>query len=229
MKRLLGSYALVTGGSSGIGAACARALAGEGAAVLATGRRFPVGPAAAPQLGDVAFAHLDVTDEREVAERFAALPQLDVVVCSAGTGTFAPIINASVGELREMLEVHVIGTLTCAREALRRMQPRRKGHIVVIGSHAVHHAFTDCGGYTAAKAGQLGLVRVLAAEARPYDVRVTALLAGATDTPIWDDRPGFDRAKMMKPDDVASFLMSIVTRPGIAVEEVTVTPPGGVL
>ena len=228
MKRLLGSYALVTGGSSGIGAACARALAAEGAAVLATGRRFP---AAAPalQLGEVAMAHLDVTDEREVAACIGSLPQLDVIVCSAGTGTFAPIINASVAELREMLDVHVIGTLTCAREALRRMQPRRKGHIVVIGSHAAHHAFTDCGGYTAAKAGQLGLVRVLAAEARPYDVRVTALLAGATDTPIWDDRPGFDRSKMMKPEDVASFLISIVTRPGIAVEEVTVTPPAGVL
>jgi NAD(P)-dependent dehydrogenase (short-subunit alcohol dehydrogenase family) len=228
VKRLLGSYALVTGGSSGIGAACARALAAEGAAVLATGRRFP---AAVPalQLGEVAMAHLDVTDEREVAACIGSLPQLDVIVCSAGTGTFAPIIHASVAELREMLDVHVIGTLTCAREALRRMQPRRKGHIVVIGSHAAHHAFTDCGGYTAAKAGQLGLVRVLAAEARPYDVRVTALLAGATDTPIWDDRPGFDRGKMMKPEDVASFLISIVTRPGIAVEEVTVTPPAGVL
>ena len=229
MKRLLGAYALVTGGSSGIGAACARALAAEGAAVVATGRRFPAGPVSLPQLGDVAMAHLDVTDEREVAARIAELPQLDVLVCSAGVGTFGPIVNASVAELRAMLEVHVVGTLACAREALRRMQPRRKGHIVVIGSHAAHHAFTYCGGYTAAKAGQLGLVRVLAAEARPYDVRVTALLAGATDTPIWDDRPGFDRTKMMQPSDVASFLISIVARPGIAVEEVIVTPPAGVL
>ena len=48
---------------------------------------------------------------------------------------------------------------------------------MIIGSHAAHHAFTDCAGYTAAKAGQLGLVRVLAEEARPYDIRVTALLA----------------------------------------------------
>ena len=83
--------------------------------------------------------------------------------------------------------------------------------------------------YTAAKAGQLGLSRVLAAEARPYDIRVTSLLPGATDTPIWDDRPGFDRAKMMQPADVASFLVSIVARPGISVEEVTITPPAGVL
>jgi hypothetical protein len=60
-------------------------------------------------------------------------------------------------------------------------------------------------------------------------VRVTALLAGATDTPIWDERPGFDRAKMMKPEDVAGFLVSIVARPGISVEEVVVTPPAGVL
>jgi sepiapterin reductase len=109
------------------------------------------------------------------------------------------------------------------------MLPRRRGHIVVVGSHAVHHAFADCGAYTAAKAGQLGLVRVLAAEARPYDVRVTAVLPGAVDTPIWDDRPGFDRAKMMRPDDVAGFVVAIVARPAIAVEEVVVTPPAGAL
>ena len=235
MKRLLGKYALVTGGSSGIGAACARALADEGAGVLACSRRLREGgphgggPVATPTLGQVAFAHLDVTDEAEVTQRIAGMPELDVLVCSAGTGTFGPIVNASCKDLREMLDVHIVGTLTCAREALRRMQPRRKGHIVVIGSHAAHHGFTDCSGYTAAKAGQLGLTRVLAAEARPHDVRVTALLAGATDTPIWDDRPGFDRRKMMKPEDVAGFMLSIVTRPQIAVEEVVVTPPAGVL
>ena len=229
MKRLLGTYALVTGGSSGIGAACADLLSREGAGVVACGRRFAVGPVRAPALGEVRQANLDVTDEAEVRARFAELPELDLLVCAAGVGTYGPIINASVAELRDMLEVHIVGTLTCAREALRRMQPRRKGHIVVIGSHAAHHAFTDCGAYTAAKAGQLGLTRVLAAEARPYDIRVTALLPGATDTPIWDDRPGFDRTKMMKPEDVASFLLSIVTRPAIAVEEVILTPPAGVL
>ena len=229
MKRLLGKFAIVTGGSSGIGAACAEALAAEGAAVLATGRRYDHGPAAHPALGQVVHAGLDVTDEAAVVRRFAELPQLDLVVCSAGVGTFGPVINASVADLRAMLEVHIVGTLLCAREALRRMQPRRKGHIVIVGSHAAHRAFTDCAGYTAAKAGQLGLARVLAEEARPYDIRVTTLLPGATDTPIWDDRPGFDRSKMMKPEDVASFLIAIVARPGISVEEVILTPPAGIL
>jgi 3-oxoacyl-[acyl-carrier protein] reductase len=229
VKRLLGKFAIVTGGSSGIGAACAAALAAEGAAVLATGRRFAHGPIRVPGLGEVVEAHLDVTDEAEVEARFAELPELDLLVCSAGVGTFGPVIDASARELRAMLEVHVVGTMLCAREALRRMQPRRTGHIVAIGSHAAHRAFRDCSGYTAAKAGQLGLMRVLAEEARPYDVRVTSLLPGATDTPIWDDRPDFDRTKMMQPADVASFLVAIVTRPGISVEEVTLTPPAGAL
>jgi len=229
MKRLIGKLALVTGGSSGIGAACAAALAAEGAGVVATGRRFRGGPFRVPAPGEISEAHLDVTDEAEVVARFAELPEIDVLVCSAGVGTFGPMIHAPAAELRAMLEVHVVGTMLCAREALRRMQPRRRGHIVAIGSHAAHRAFTDCSGYTAAKAGQLGLVKVLAEEARPYNVRVTALLPGATDTPIWDDRPGFDRSKMMQPADVASFLIAIVTRPGIAVEEVTVMPPAGAL
>jgi NAD(P)-dependent dehydrogenase (short-subunit alcohol dehydrogenase family) len=229
MKRLLGKFAIVTGGSSGIGAACATALAAEGAAVLSLGRRFTAGPANVPGLGEIVDARLDVTDEAAVRARFAELRELDIVVLSAGVGTFGPIANASVAELRAMLDVHVVGTMLCAREALRQMMPRRRGHIVVIGSHVAHRAFTDCSGYTAAKAGQVGFARVLAEEARPYDIRVTTLLPGATDTPIWDERPGFDRAKMMKPADVAGFLVSIVARPGISVEEVTVTPPAGAL
>ena len=229
MKRLIGRVAIVTGGSSGIGAACAAALAAEGAAVLATGRRFPAGQAQVPAPGEVVQAHLDVTDEIEVKTRFAELAQIDLLVCSAGAATFGPVLNAQVADLKVMLNVHILGTMLCAREALRRMQPRRKGHIVAIGSHVAHRAFADCSGYTAAKAGQLGFMKVLAEEARPYDVRVTALLAGATDTPLWDDRPGFDRGKMMKPEDIAGVLVAIVVRPAISVEEVMVTPPAGAL
>jgi NAD(P)-dependent dehydrogenase (short-subunit alcohol dehydrogenase family) len=229
MQRLHGKLAIVTGGSSGIGAACATALAAEGAAVVSTARRFARDAMAVPAAGEVAQAHLDVTDEAEVAARFAAVPEVDLVVCSAGVGTFGPLIDTRVADLRAMLDVHIVGTLLCAREALRRMQPRRTGHIVAISSHVAYRAFTDCSGYTAAKAGQLGLMKVLAEEARPHNVRVTSLLVGATDTPIWDDRPAFDRGKMMQPADVASFLVELVARPGISVEEAIVMPPAGAL
>jgi NAD(P)-dependent dehydrogenase (short-subunit alcohol dehydrogenase family) len=231
MKRLIGKYVLVTGGSSGIGRAIAEAMAAEGAAVVASGRRYKSASIVKDALtfGKVTNVCLDVTDEAAVRARIAELPEIDILVCSAGLGSFGPLLATQAAALREMLDTHVVGTFLCAREALRRMQPRKQGHIVAIGSVAAKQAFTDCSAYTAAKAGQLGLVKVLAEEARPYNVRVTAVLPGATDTPIWDDRPGFDRSKMLKPDDVAGFVVAIVARPGMAVEEVSISPPAGAL
>jgi NAD(P)-dependent dehydrogenase (short-subunit alcohol dehydrogenase family) len=230
MARLTGKHAVVTGASTGIGAAVARALAAEGAAVIGFARRFEATRLAAPPPpGEVIEVALDVTDERAVVERFAELPGLDILVCSAGVGWFSPVVTTEVAKLRAMLEVHVVGTFLCAREALRRMQVQRGGHIVTVCSIAAHRAFAECAAYTAAKAGQLGLTRVLAEEARPYDVRVTALLPGATDTSIWDDRPGFDRSKMMQAGELAGYLVETLVRPGVAVEELVVMPPAGAL
>ena len=229
MNRLAGKLCAVTGASSGIGLAVAKAFAAEGAAVIAYARRFRDSNAAHVGAGRIAEVGLDVTDEAQVRARFGELRALDVLVCSHGTGAFAPIATASAQDLRSMLDTHVVGTFLCAREALRLMRPARRGHIVNVSSHAALRAFADCSGYTAAKAGQLGLTRVLAEEARAYDIRVTALLPGATDTPIWDERPGFDRAKMMKPEAVAEIVVELVTRPGVAIEELVVTPPAGAL
>ncbi|MEZ4360066.1 MAG: SDR family oxidoreductase [Kofleriaceae bacterium] len=229
MKRLLGRVALVTGGTSGIGAAIAAALAREGAAVIAAGRRGAPGPLPPPRAGAVLDVELDVTDEARVVERVAEPAALDVLICAAGVGVFAPVTRARVGDLRAMLEVDVVGTFLCAREALRRMAPQRRGHIVVIGSNAAQRPFTDCAAYTAAKAGQHGFTKVLAEEARPYDVRVTLVVPGATDTAIWDDRPGFDRAAMMRASELADVIVAVVARPGLVVEELTVVPPAGAL
>jgi 3-oxoacyl-[acyl-carrier protein] reductase len=226
--RLAGKVCAVTGASSGIGEAIARALAAEGAAVVAYARRFRDARARLAA-GRVAEVGLDVTDEAAVKDRFGQLATLDVLVCSHGTGQFAPIATAEVADLRAMLDCHVVGTFLCAREALRLMKPAGRGHVVAVSSHAALRGFAECGGYTAAKAGQLGLTRVLAEEARPFGVRVTALLPGATDTPIWDDRPGFDRARMMRPADVAGVVLDLVCRPEVGVEELVVMPPGGAL
>ena len=121
MKRLLGKFAVVAGGSSGIGAACAEAMASEGAGVLATGRRYDNGQIPPPTLGRVTRAQLDVTDEAAVDRVISAMPEVDILVYSAGVGTFGPAINATTSSVRAMLEVHVLGLLNCARAALRRM------------------------------------------------------------------------------------------------------------
>lgn len=227
--RLLGRSALVTGGTSGLGEACARALAKEGAAVVAAGRRGATGPLILPRGGQVVSTALDVTDEEAVVARLAELPELEILICAAGLGAFAPVVRTPVADLRALLEVDVVGTFLCAREALRSMSTRRRGHIVVIGSIAAQRAFVDCGAYTAAKAGQHGLAKVLAEEARAYNVRVSLIAPGATDTAIWDGRPGFDRDRMMVPDDVAGVITSVVARSNLAIEELTILPPAGAL
>ena len=229
-RGLDGRLCVVTGASSGIGLAAARALAAAQGRVLACARRFEGGvPTLLPAPGEVIDVHLDVTDEAQVSGLLGALPMVDVLVNAAGVGRFAPLAEATLADLRAMLEVHVVGTFLCCREAVRAMQPRGSGHIVTIGSISAVRAFPDCAGYSAAKAGQAGLSRVLAEEARAHDIRTTLLTVGAVDTAIWDQRPGFDRARMMRAEDVAELVVEVVTRPGMAVEEIVVNPPAGAL
>jgi NAD(P)-dependent dehydrogenase (short-subunit alcohol dehydrogenase family) len=231
MQRFEGRVAAVTGASSGIGAAIAAALAGEGAQVVGFARRFGapgVAAAGAPVPGRVREVRLDVTDEAEVRARFAELPALDILVMCAGNFLTAPLLEASAAELRGMLDVHVVGAFLCAREALRHMAPRRRGHIVNVSSIAAFRTFPGASAYTAAKEAQRGLTRVLVEEARAFDVRVTGLYPGATDTPAWDGT-GMDRGKMMAPAALAGLVVDVLARPELSVEELVVLPPAGVL
>jgi NAD(P)-dependent dehydrogenase (short-subunit alcohol dehydrogenase family) len=227
---LAGKLCAVTGGSTGLGAAIADALAAAGASVCALARRHAEGPL--PErlpAGQVTRARLDVTDEAAVAGVFAALGGVDVLVACAGTGSFAPLVETTVAELREMLEVHVVGAFLCARAILRQPGDGRVRHIVNVSSVAAFRTFTSSGAYTAAKEGQRGLSRVLTEEARAVGVRVTSLYPGAIDTSMWDGRAGFDRASMLQASDVAGLVVEIVKRPELAVEELVVMPPAGAL
>jgi len=226
--RLVGKICVVTGASSGIGAAIARAFAAEDAAVVAFARRFAEGRCdEQPAAGRVSEVRLDVTREEDVAARFGELARVDVLVNAAGVGFFGPVVGSSVADLRAMLEVHVVGTFLCCRAALRSMREARSGHIVNLGSTAVTSTFTACAGYTAAKTAQHAFSRVLREECRPYDVRVTSLSPGAVDTPIWDEREGFDRSKMLAPEALAGLVVEIVSRPALSVDEILVVPPAG--
>ncbi len=227
---LEGKLCAVTGGSTGLGAAIAEALAGAGAAVCALARRHSDGTLPEPlRPGRVTRARLDVTDETAVGRVFAALRSVDVLVSCAGTGSFKPIVDTGARELREMLETHIVGAFLCARALLRQPGEGRVRHIINVSSVAAFRTFTSSGAYTAAKEGQRGLSRVLTEEARAAGVRVTSLYPGAIDTAIWDGRAGFDRAAMLKPTDVAGLVVEIVKRPELAVEELIVMPPAGAL
>jgi NAD(P)-dependent dehydrogenase (short-subunit alcohol dehydrogenase family) len=228
VSRLEGRVAVVTGASSGIGAAIAAAFAAEGAAVVGFARRFDARVAHPVTPGTVLPASLDVTSEDKVRARFQEVGPLDILVCCAGGGVFASLAEARVEDLREMLDVHIVGTFLCVREALPQLAVRG-GHIITVSSVAAFRTFTASAGYTAAKEGLRGLTRVLTEEARASGVRVTGLYPGAVDTPIWDERPGFRREDMMRPESLASLVVELVVRPELSVEELLVLPPRGIL
>ncbi len=221
-----GKTCVVTGASSGIGEAIAAVLASRGGEVVGLARRFTAREPK-PQIGTVSQVQVDVTDEQRVCQVFESIGNVDILVNNAGVGIFSPLWQTEVADLRAMLEVHVVGTFLCTREALRSMRAAGSGHIVNVSSVAATETFPSSSGYTAAKAGQLGLMRIARQELRDANVRVTSVLPGAVDTPIWDGRTGFDRSKMIKATDFAELIADIVAKPSLSVDEVTVVPPTG--
>jgi len=223
-----GKLAVVTGASSGIGAAIADALAGAGAAVVGLARRHPSELTLPPRLGAVTHARLDVRDGAAVEARFAELGPVDILVHGAGVAHFGPLAELSTEDLRQMMEVHVVGAAACTRAALPGLR-ERAGHVVFLGSIATRIDLGDCAGYAAAKYAQLGYARALAAEERERGVRVTTAIIGATDTALWHARPQFERAAMARAEHVAEVIVGLFGDRSIMVDEIVITPPGGIL
>lgn len=226
---LAGKVVVVTGASSGIGRALAAELAQRGAAVVGFARRFERDAIGEISAGTVVEARLDVTDAGAVAARFGEIGHIDALVCNAGGGVFASVDDIAIEDVRAMFEAHVVGTLLCCRAALPALRAGGGGHIVVVGSTSATTAFVDNAGYAAAKAGQRAVAGVLREEARAAEVRVTYAVVGAVDTPIWDARDGFDRAAMMRAEDVAAAITDVIGRDGVSVDEIVIAPPGGAL
>ena len=238
-RALVGQVAIVTGAGRGIGRAIAERFAAEGAGVVLAARTVSDLENVARELDRADTRALavptDVTDDaavqRLVERAVEAFGRIDILVTAAGVASFGPVAEATPRDWDAMLLVNLRAVMTCCRAVLPPMLARRGGTIINVASIAAARAIPGAAAYGASKAGVVAWSRGLAEELRGAGVRVGVLLPGAIDTPLWnatDSAP--DRAKMLRPEQVAAAVVLMATLPaGAALEELTLLPAGGIL
>jgi NADP-dependent 3-hydroxy acid dehydrogenase YdfG len=173
---------LVTGASSGIGAATVRLLAVRGFETIAAARRADRCRELAEEVGGRAIA-LDVTDPDSVAAMAGEVGRLDAIVhCAGGALDLQHAAEADLEVWREMYEANVLGVVRVTQALLDRLEASERGHIVVVGSVAGVEVYPGGGGYTAAKHAVNAIVRTLRLELLGRSVRITEIAPGMVET-----------------------------------------------
>ena len=232
-SELKGQVAVVTGGGSGIGAAIARRLASMGATTVISGRHLDqlrnTAQAIAAQGGRCEPLMCDVSDLKSV-EGFAKqvlqdFKQVDILVNNAGIGGFGgPLHKLPPDQWDAILNTNLRGVFYCMRAFAPAMIDRQAGHIINVSSIASKNALPNGAAYSASKWGLNGLSYSVAEELRGYDIRVSVICPGSTDTDL-SPHAGKDPNKMLKPEDVAHVVAMLVTQsPQSFVSEVVLRP-----
>ena len=175
--------ALVTGASSGIGAATARLLAAEGWQVIAAARRVDRLEALAAATPGIRALALDVTDPDSVAALVAACPAVDLLVANAGGAyDLAPVAGADLATWARTYDVNVLGTVRVVQALLPALTASPQGHVVLTGSTAGRWAYEGGGSYVAAKHALAAVRDVLRLELVEREIRVSEVAPGMVAT-----------------------------------------------
>ncbi|KQX68570.1 SDR family NAD(P)-dependent oxidoreductase [Angustibacter sp. Root456] len=229
--------AVVTGASSGIGAATAVRLAAEGFQVVAAARRRDRLDALAAEHDAITAVTLDVTDDASVAALAAELPDVALLVNNAG-GAFglADVASSEVSDWQRMYDVNVLGAVRMVKALLPALAAGAGGHVVFTGSIAGHTPYEKGGGYVAAKHAEAALSQMLRLELNGRPVRVSEVAPGMVRTEEFSlVRFGGDRERAdavyqgvsqpLLAEDVADVIAWVATRPAhVDIDLVVVKP-----
>ena len=179
------SLAVVTGASSGIGAATAKALAAEGFHVIAAARRLDRLQALAQSEPAIEPFQLDVTDQESIDSLAAHLegkPVEVVVNCAGGAFDADSVLDSDVANWQKTYEINVVGTVRVIKALTPLMTAHGRGHIVIISSTAGHRAYENGGSYVAAKFAETSLAHTLRLELNGQPIRITEIAPGMVKT-----------------------------------------------
>ena len=177
--------AIVTGASSGIGAATARALAASGYDVIACARRLDRLNALAAEDSAITAHSLDITDQASIDQLVADLKGRSISVlinCAGGAFDAASVIDSDPAIWSKTYDLNVVGTVRMVKAFAPLMQAHGNGHIVIISSTAGHVAYENGGSYVAAKHAETSLARTLRLELNGLPIRITEIAPGMVKT-----------------------------------------------
>ena len=233
-----GRVAVITGASSGIGAATARALAADGHRVALLARRVDRIEALAGELGDGAIAiEADVTDREALVAAAQRVQQelggTDVLVNNAGVMLLGPFSSEQRADYRQMVEVNLLGAITTTEVFLDQVRANGGGDLINISSVAGRTARPINGVYAATKWGINGWSESLRQELQP-DVRVTVIEPGAVGTELTDHithaatkeaTEEYVKDLAIRPEDIADVIAFAVSRPRrMTLNEILIRP-----
>ena len=196
MRQLQGKVAFITGGASGIGAACARRLAAEGARVMISDLDDAAGEALAAAItaqgGEASHVHQDVSDEAGWATVMDAIAQrygrLDITVANAGIAVFGPVLEMPLAEFRRQNAVNIDGVFLTVKHAIPAMRRcQAQGSIILMSSVAGLRGAANLAGYSASKGAVRLFAKSMAMEcaAAGDSIRVNSVHPGIIITPLW--------------------------------------------
>lgn len=229
-QRLKGKIVVISGSSKGIGKETARLLKNSGAKLVLGSRSNKV-----IEEEHLLELPLDVSNEKSVQAFFEKavtyFGKIDVLINSAGVGTFESIIDSSTAVFDQMISVNLRGTYLMCKYFGKHMSEQGNGHILNLASIAGTTALPGCGGYSASKFGVIGLTKVLQAELRGKGVQVTSVIPGSVSSSFWEAiEPKPELSQMIPTTTVAQHLLYIISQPnGAFIDEITIMPPRGIL
>lgn len=234
MQELTGKVAIVTGGGRGLGAAICRMLAESGAIAIVADIREELAQKVALEIqadgGKAQALRLDVCNAAQVESAMQEIVnqygQLDILINNAGVDVTLPVDELSVEDWNRIIAVNLNGPFVMSKFVLPYMKQHNSGHIVNIASTAAKRAWANASGYHASKWGLLGFSHALHVEARPHNVKVTAVVAGGMQTPFLLDRfPDIDVNTLQDPRNVADTIRYVLMQPAeTVIPEVMVLP-----
>ena len=224
-KRLENKVALITGESAGIGRACARALAREGAKLVLTARRrerLEQLAAEIKQLGSEAVFLVGDAREEDTAQKTVELAtktfgHLDILINNAGVGNYKNLVDTSAADYDEMMDANMRTSFLFSRHAVPVMIRQHSGLVLMISSMAGVYGFGGEAAYCASKFAQVGFAQGLDKELRPHGIKVGAICPGGVKTEFalgkGRTEESVRQSGMLEPEDVAQAVLFACTQP----------------